>query len=391
MNVDTQALQAGSATKPNLSQESAIPAFDYLKGFQSLRSEFLEAIERVLDSGSLILGQEVTALEHGFAQYIGSKYAIGVSSGTDAIIVALRALDIGPGHEVITVANGPVPTIAAIRAVGATPRFVDVDEHSLQIDPGLVSQAITHATRCVLPIHLYGSPAPVLQLAEICRDNQLALIEDCAQAHGTNVANRHAGTVGQVGCFSFYPTKNLGAFGDGGMCVTEDPILAGRIREQRCYGFRNDRVAHVEGLNCRLDELQAACLSVRLKYLPTTLAKRRQIALYYHTDLACSKINLPQIPCRGKHSWHQYVVRVAMRDAWIRWLAEQNVNVGVHYSQPVHLMPAYFQFGGGQGTLPVTEQACREVMSLPIFPELEAEEMARVCQALRSGVEAGLT
>lgn len=388
---DSQAEQFGVAKKRVSPTVRIVPAFDYLKEFQSQRSEIMVAIARVLDSGTLILGPEVTAFENEFAHYVDSEHAIGVSSGTDALIVALRVLDIGPGHEVITVANGPVPTVAAIRAVGATPCFIDIDSNSFQMDPRLVSQAITSATRCVLPIHLYGNPAPVFRIAEICREHSLALVEDCAQAHGTIVGDRHVGTIGAIGCFSFYPTKNLGGFGDGGMCVTDDPILAVRMREQRSYGFRNDRVAHVEGLNCRLDELQAACLRVRLQYLPASLAKRRQIAFYYHEQLACLNLQLPLIPSYGKPSWHQFVVRVAYRDAWIRWLAEQKIFVGVHYDQPVHLMPAYLPLARVPDALPVTEQVCKEVISLPIFPELQRDEMARVCQALKSGVEAGLT
>ncbi len=388
---DSQAEQFGVAKKRVPQTERIVPAFDYLEGFQLQRSKILEVIAHVLDSGTLILGPEVTAFENEFAHYVDSKHAIGVSSGTDALIIALRVLDIGPGHEVITVANGPVPTVAAIRAVGATPCFIDIDSNSFQMDPRLVSQAITSATRCVLPIHLYGNPAPVFRIAEICREHSLALVEDCAQAHGTIVGDRHAGTIGKIGCFSFYPTKNLGGFGDGGMCVTDDPILAVRMREQRSYGFRNDRVAHVEGLNCRLDELQAACLRVRLQYLPASLARRRHIAFYYHEQLACLNLHLPSIPSYGKPSWHQFVVRVAYRDAWIQWLAKQQIIVGVHYDQPVHLMPAYLPLARVPDALLVTEQVCKEVISLPIFPELQRDEMARVCQALKSGVEAGLT
>lgn len=390
--IDDTQLEQISTAKQRVSQtERIVPAFDYLDGFQLQRSKILEAIARVLDSGTLILGPEVTAFENEFAQYVNCKHAIGVSSGTDALVVALRVLDIGSGHEVITVANGPVPTIAAIRAVGATPRFIDVDPNNLQMDPQLVSQAITSATRCVLPIHMYGSPAPVFCIEKICREHGLALVEDCAQAHGTIVGDQHAGTIGKIGCFSFYPTKNLGGFGDGGMCVTEDPILAARMREQRCYGFRNDRVAHVEGLNCRLDELQAACLRVRLEYLPTSIAVRRQIAFYYQEQLACLDLQLPLIPSCGESSWHQFVVRFSRRDAWIQWFAKQQISVGIHYEHPVHLMPAYLRIAGGPDALPITERVCKEVISLPIFPELRRDDMARVCQALRSGVEAGLT
>ncbi len=386
-----QARTPGKNLESVVKSPREVPAFDYLRGLKSQRDEILEAIARVLDSGTLILGPEVTAFENEFAQFVGSKHAIGVSSGTDALIVALRVLNIGPGHEVITVANGPVPTIAAIRAVGATPCFVDVDAKNLQMDPRLVAQAITPSTRCVLPIHLYGSPAPAFPMAELCREHGLALVEDCAQAHGTYVENRHAGTIGRISCFSFYPTKNLGAFGDAGMCITDDPVLAERMREHSCYGFRKDRVAHVEGLNCRLDELQAACLRVRLKTLPNALENRRCVAAYYLEQLASLPIQLPSIPSYGKPSWHQFVIRVAQREAWIQWLANQHIKIGIHYDQPVHLMPAYRLIAGGSGALPITERVCKEVISLPMFPELQKEDLARVCQALKSGVEAGLT
>ena len=391
MSDSSQARASENESQSVARRPTEIPAFDYLRGFKSQRGEILEAIARVLDSGTLILGPEVTAFENEFAQFVGSKHAIGISSGTDALIVALRVLNIGPGHEVITVANGPVPTIAAIRAVGATPCFVDVDAISLQMDPGLVAQAITPATRCVLPIHLYGSPAPAVHIAEICRKHGLALVEDSAQAHGTYVENRHAGTIGNIGCFSFYPTKNLGAFGDAGMCITDDPDLAAGMREHSCYGFRKDRVAHVEGLNCRLDELQAACLRVRLKTLPNSLENRRCIAAYYLEQLASLPLHLPSIPSFGKSSWQQFVIRVAQREAWIQWLANQCIKIGIHYDQPVHLMPAYRQIAGGPGALPITERVCKEVISLPMFPELQGEDLARICQALRSGIEAGLT
>ena len=387
----SESSQARTYEQSIVMQQTEVPAFDYLRGLKSQRSEILEAIARVLDSGTLILGPEVTAFENEFAQFVGCKHAIGISSGTDALIVALRVLNIGPGHEVITVANGPVPTIAAIRAVGATPRFVDIDANCLQMDPRLVPQAITPATRCIMPLHLYGCPAPVFPIAELCGEYGLALVEDCAQAHGTYVGDRHAGTIGSIGCFSFYPTKNLGAFGDAGMCITDDPVLAERIREQSCYGFRKDRVAHVEGLNCRLDELQAACLRVRIKTLPKAIEKRRWIAAYYREQLASLPLQLPLIPNYGKPSWHQFVIRVAQREAWIQWLANQHIKVGIHYDQPVHLMPAYLKIAGGPGALPLTERVCREVISLPIFPELLTEDLERVCQSLRSGVEAGLT
>lgn len=382
------------AAMPIENLPDAVPAFDYRQDLDQQRSTIMAAIARVLDSGHLILGPEVATFESEFAHFVGAQHAIGTSSGTDAIIVALRALDIGAGDEVITVANGPVPTVAAIRAVGAVPRFVDVDSRNLQMDPTKVEAAITSRTRCVLPIHLYGWPAPMEPIVQICRMHRLALVEDCAQAHGTRLGrpptDRHVGTCGDIGCFSFYPTKNLGALGDAGMCVTADAALAANIREQTCYGFRGDRTAHREGLNCRLDELQAACLRVRLKNLPAALQRRQEIAARYRSGLAGTRLGMLELPQHGTASWHQFVLRVAARDAWLQWFDRQRIHVGIHYAMPVHRMPAYGWLGLEEGSLPMTEQACREVISLPIFPGLSDAQIDRVIAAVEAGVAAGL-
>lgn len=370
--------------------EQIVPAFDYRMGMAAMRGELLAAIERVLNSGCLILGPEVAAFENEFAHFIGATHAVGTSSGTDALIIALRALGIGAGDEVITVSNGPVPTIAAIRAVGAVPRFVDIDSGNLQIDPQLIEDAITAQTRCVLPIHLYGWPAPVAAIAEVCRTHNLVLVEDCAQAHGTWASGQHVGTLGAIGCFSFYPTKNLGAFGDAGLCVTHDAALAANLREQACYGFRNDRVAHREGLNCRLDELQAACLRVKLKQLDTALQLRANIAETYRRGLAGTGLSMLPIPEQGRASWHQFVIRAQQREAWIKWFERSAIQVGVHYATPVHRMPAYQWLGYSEGSLPNTEQACREVVSLPLYPELTDAQAERVIDCVHAGLASGL-
>jgi dTDP-4-amino-4,6-dideoxygalactose transaminase len=390
----TAAVSLSSLSQPNAVSDFVadfIPAFDCLAELGQQRDELLAAMARVLDSGNLILGAEVTAFEKEFAQFVGAEHAVGTSSGTDALIVALRALGIGPGDEVITVANGPVPTVAAIRAVGAVPRFIDVSPDDLQMAPERISQAITSRTRCILPIHLYGWPAPVERIAELCRARGLLLVEDCAQAHGTRLSQQHAGLVGDIGCFSFYPTKNLGALGDAGVCVTRDAALAANLREQTCYGFRSDRIAHREGLNCRLDELQAACLRVRLKGLPHALDQRQRIAAQYRSDLEATPLRLLPAPENSTASWHQFVVRVAQRDAWIKWFGQHRIQVAIHYATPVHLMPAYDWLGVHAGSLPVTEQACREVISLPIYPSLSEPQVQRVVATLRAGIAAGLS
>ena len=255
-----------------------IPFFDYRPHYQALRREIDEAVRRVIDSGRLILGPEVDAFEGEFASYVGTAGAVGVNSGTDALILALRALEVGPGDEVLTVANAGVPPVAAIRAVGALPRFVDVSPASLLLDPARLEQARTKRTRCVIPVHLYGRPAAMKQILEFASHHDLAVIEDCAQAHGARIDERHVGTFGSIGCFSFYPTKNLGAFGDGGAIVSNDPALLGRVRALRFYGFDAARSAQHEGVNSRLDELQAAILRVKLTHLEEDLASRRDLA-----------------------------------------------------------------------------------------------------------------
>ncbi len=306
------------------------------------------------------------------------------------MILALRSLKVGYGDEVITVANGPAPTASAIRAVGATPRFVEIDAATMQMDPGCIHASINSATRCVIPIHLYGAPAPIDAISQVCQDYGLELIEDCAQAHGTYVRGQHVGNRGAAGCFSFYPTKNLGAFGDAGMVITNDAARAAQLREQACYGFRGDRISHCEGLNCRLDELQAACLRVQLTYLPAALKSRIAIARSYSEHLADAGLLLPVWPTCGTTSWHQYVVRVQQRQCWIDYLRQLSISVGVHYATPVHLMPAFRPFGNGEGSLPITEQACSEVISLPMFPELDDARIRDVVAAILAGIRDGL-
>ena len=290
----------------------------------------------------------------------------------------------------ITVANGPAPTVSAIRAVGAVPRFADIDARSMQMDPASVRAKVSSSTRCVIPVHMYGTPSPIDAIAKVCVDCGLQLIEDCAQAHGTLFQGEHVGNTGSIGCFSFYPTKNLGAFGDAGMVVTNDTQLAAQLREQACYGFRGDRVSHTEGLNCRLDELQAACLRIQLTYLPAALERRAAIARTYTEQLAETGLPLPICPKYGTASWHQYVIRVRERPRWIDYLKSRGIGVGIHYATAVHLMPAFRQFGDGEGSLPVTEQACNEVVSLPMFPELGTAQIREVVATMWAGVQEGL-
>lgn len=361
-----------------------IAYFDYRPALLEIQGEVEDAIRRVLASGRLILGPEVRAFEEEFAAYVGLSAAVGVNSGTDALVLALRALEIGSGDEVATVANAGVPPVAAIRAVGATPRLVDVDPGTLLLDPERVEAALTPCTRCLVVVHLYGQPAPMGALAELASRRGLRVIEDCAQAHGATYRGRHVGHFSDVGCFSFYPTKNLGALGDGGMCVTSDPDLAERLRMQRMYGFRGDAHAHCEGLNSRLDELQAAVLRVKLRHLDAVVAARRAIARQYREGLKGSPCRPLEVSSEGEHAYHLFVVRAPDRNHVIRALDRAEIGYGIHYPEPVHLMEAYRFLGYREGDLPVAEGASKAVISLPLYPGLGSRDADEVIETLRS-------
>jgi dTDP-4-amino-4,6-dideoxygalactose transaminase len=363
-----------------------IKAFDYLRDFEAHQDEYLGAMLRVIRSGQLILGPELRAFESEFAAYVGADHAIGVASGTDALELALLVVGVSSGDEVITVANSAVPTAAAIREVGAIPRFVDIDPLTLNIDPEAVARAITSRTRAIVPVHMHGAPIDMGPLLEIARAHHLRVIEDCAHAHGAWRSGRHVGLDGDIGCFSFYPTKNLGAYGDGGMCVTNEPHLAERLRSLRMYGFGPGRIAMTDGRNSRLDELQAAVLRVKLRYLPEALAARRRIAARYRAGLANAELTLPLAELGVAPAYHQFVIRTPQRGLLTAALDARDIGWGIHYATPLHHMPAYREFHAGLPPLPHTESAAREILSLPIFPELRDDEVnnvvADICSAL---------
>jgi len=360
-----------------------IPYFDYRPGDRPIEAEIAAAITRVRNSGQLVLGPEGEAFEQEFSAWVGAAHGIGVASGTDALSLALRALEIGPGDEVITVANAGVPTVAAICAVGATPRFVDVDGDGLLLDASILKDAVTDRTRCLLPVHLYGRPVPMEPLLDLASRRGLAVVEDCAQAHGARIGGRHVGTFGDVGCFSFYPTKNLGAYGDGGLCATGDSAVAERLRRLRFYGFGSGaRSAAIEGGNSRLDELQAAILRVKLGRLEAALEERRAIAARYRAGLSDAALHLPGEAPDTRHAWHLFVVQTERRRALCEALDAAGIGSGVHYPDPVHCMPAYARLGYGVGDLPVSERACERVLSLPLYPGLEESAVDTVIAAV---------
>ncbi len=362
-----------------------VPAFDLSRQYAAIKPEMDAAIAGVLAEGSFILGENVTAFEDEFAEYCGVYHAVGVGSGTEALHIALLALGIGAGDEVITVPHTAVATVAAVELAGARPVLVDVDPQTMTMDARLVEDKITRRTRAILPVHLYGHTADLDPLLALARRKNLALIEDCAQAHGAEYHGKRAGSLGIVGCFSFYPTKNLGAYGDGGMVVTSDVAVARRLRLFREYGWEQRYVSSVRGgVNSRLDELQAAILRVKLRHLDEWTNARRARAAQYNEALAGSAVLTPVEKSFARHVYHLYVIRSQRRDALRQYLKDNGVGTAIHYPVPVHLQPGYADLGSGRGSFPVSEQLAGEILSLPMFPELTAKETqqtaALICQ-----------
>lgn len=357
-----------------------INAFDYRAELDELGTEILQAIERVVRSGWLILGPEVERFEHSIAETLGGGHGIGVANGTDAITAALMALEIGPGDEVITVPNTATATANAIVRAGATPVFCDVDPRTALIDIAQARALVGSRTKAIVPVHLYGNAVDVPRLLEVLEGTGVAVIEDCAQALGTTLHSVPVGTFGAVGTFSFYPTKNLGAYGDGGLCFTKNQQLADVLRQIRRYGFEQRDYAVRSGMNSRLDELQAAILSVKLPHLPRNVQRRRALAAIYDELLPQAGVTRLMTTPGCAHGRHLYPIRVERRDDVAKQLKALGIETGVHYPHPIHRMPA---FASAQPPdLPHAERLSREVLSLPIHPGLEPADVQRVCAAL---------
>jgi dTDP-4-amino-4,6-dideoxygalactose transaminase len=356
----------------------------------ALRAEIDAAVARTLDSGWYILGKETAAFEEEFAAYIAAKsgqpvYCVGVNSGTDALRLALWACDIGPGDEVITVAHTAVATAAAISMSGAMPIFVDIDPATYTLDPAKLATVITPRTRAIIPVHLYGHPVDLLPILEIAKRHDLRVIEDCAQAHGALYNGRHVGSWGDFGCFSFYPTKNLGALGDGGAVVSTDADLAARIRLLREYGWTPQAryVSQMPGMNSRLDEMQAAILRVKLAYLDDWNTIRRQMAGCYADTLPAAVVQPVERPgCH--HVYHLYVVRVPDREVVRAKLNSAGIASTIHYPVPIHKQPAYSAYASL--SLSQTEQAAAEILSLPMHPLLTTQQVEQVAAALHTAL-----
>lgn len=364
----------------------SIPLLDLSPEIEALGDEIKTAISRVVDSGRFILGSEVEQFENEVADYLGVKHAVGVNSGTDALVIGLRALDIGPGDEVITTPFTFFATAEAISIIGATPVFVDIDPVSFNLDPALIEAAITPQTRAILPVHLFGRPAAMNRIMKIADRHDLAVLEDCAQAFGARYHapaqhTPHVGTMGDVGAFSFFPSKNLGAYGDGGLVVTDDDALAETARMLRKHGGKNKYHNVTLGYNSRLDAIQAAVLRVKLKHIDAYNSRRQSVAQKYHERLE-PIVDLIPPPLVDGHVFHQYTIRItaAPRERVRRHLEQAGVSSKVYYPLPCHQLPVYENI---DVTLPVAEETAKRVLSLPIWPQMSSALQDRVATALR--------
>ena len=354
-----------------------------LTQYRSHKVEIDQAIQRVLDKGRYILGEETKAFEAEFAAYIGVNHGIGVGSGTEAIHIALAACGIGPGDEVVTVSHTAVATVAAIELTGANPVFVDIERDFYTLDPRRLEESITPKTKAIIPVHLYGQSGDMMPILDIARKHGVRVIEDCAQAHGTIYQGRRVGSWGDMACFSFYPTKNLGALGDGGMIVTNNPEFTEKARLLREYGWAERYISKIPGWNSRLDELQAAILRIKLRYLDSDNERRANLASRYDTALAGAGLVTPKRREASTHVYHLYVVRSAERDELHAYLNARGVGALTHYPVPVHLQPAYRDSLRRSNSLLETEKAAREVLSLPIYPELTDSRLEEVVETVQ--------
>jgi len=364
-----------------------IDFLDLRQEYNEISEEINEAVSRVLHRGWYILGEELTHLEREFSSYIGAAHGIGVNSGSDSIFLAVRALGIGAGDEVITTSHTFISTVDAIVRNGARPVFVDIDPRTFCIDPARIEEKITARTKAVMPVHLYGQPAGMEPILEIARRHDLFVIEDACQAHGAEYQGHKVGSIGHVGCFSFYPAKNLGAYGDGGIATTNDEEIAEKLRLLRNYGQPRKYCHTLIGVNSRLDEMQAAVLRVKLRHLDEWNERRRQLAATYYELLGEAGVATPVEDPHAKHVYHLYVIRSKNRDALQNHLVQHDVQTQIHYPIPVHGQPAYAEIAPGVD-LPITDRACGEILSLPMHPWLKPEEARRVAELVASGQRA---
>jgi dTDP-4-amino-4,6-dideoxygalactose transaminase len=360
-----------------------IPLVDLRAQYAPLQEEMKDAIGDVLDGMKLFLGENVFQLERDFAKFCGARHAVGVGSGTDALYLGLKALDVQPGDEVITVPNTFIATVAAIHMAGAKPVFVDIDPDTYVMDPAKVSAAVTPRTKVLLPVHLYGQPADMAPLRMLADEHHLKVLEDACQAHGAEYRGRRTGTLGDAAAYSFYYSKNLGAYGEGGMTVTNSRAIATRLQLLRNHGSETRYYHSLLGMNSRLDELQAAILRIKLRYLEHWNTGRRALAREYTKRLVdMPGVATPVESRDAKHVYHLYVIRTERRDELLEWLTRHGVHAGIHYPVPIHLQEACKDLGYGEGDFPVAERVANEIISLPIYPELGIDDVNYICQTI---------
>lgn len=362
----------------------SIPFFDLKEQNQKLKSDLDRAIQQVISETSFILGKEVANFEKNFASFTGTRYAIGVNSGLDALVLAIRALGLKENNEVLLPAHTFIATALGVSWAGAKPVFVDVDPDYCLLDLSKAKKALTKNTKAILPVHLYGQPAPMNEILNFAKENQLFVIEDAAQAHGASIHGKKCGSFGDLGCFSFYPSKNLGAFGDGGIITTDREDLYEKISSLRNYGSKIKYQHDLKGMNSRLDNLQAALLDIKLKYLSDWNAKRRALAKIYSEELINVKaLRLPKDRPGFESVYHLYVILTERRDELKDFLEKQGMHTGIHYPVPMHLQKAYQDLNYKAGDFPVAEKIAKNCLSLPFYPELPAEDVKTVCQAIQ--------
>ncbi|MGD0078450.1 MAG: DegT/DnrJ/EryC1/StrS family aminotransferase [Sedimentisphaerales bacterium] len=362
--------------------DNLIPVANPKAQFASHEAEILVAIQKVLSSGWYILGEEVKNFEKEFADYLGIADCIGVASGTDALALAFKAVGVSQGDEVITVSHSAVATVAAVEQIGGIPVFVDIDAKTRCMDPDKIGSAVSKKTKAVLPVHIYGQPAPMEQIVRVARQYNLKVVEDCAQAHGAEIAGKKAGTFGDAAAFSFYPTKNLGALGDGGAVVTNSPETADKLRRLREYGWKQRYISSIPGLNSRLDEIQATVLRVKLRYLSQDNTRRRTIAERYRTALNQSNVTPPAKIEGTLHAMHLFVVECSRPDELQEFMKKKGIGTATHYPKAIHQQPAYSGRIKGGANLPRTENLYQNILTLPMFPELTDKQVDSVCSAL---------
>lgn len=357
---------------------------DFKRKYKKHKKEILGVADHVFRNGYFILGPELEKFEKNFADYIDSKYAIGVNSGTDALYLALRALGVGRGDELITTSHTATATVSAIRMAGALPVFVDIDAKTLNINAAKIEKAVTKRTKCILPVHLYGYPAQMDEIMRIARKHRLAVVEDACQAHGASFNGKRVGSIGDVGCFSFYPTKNLGAFGDGGAVVTDNKTIAEKIRLLRNYGEISKFNNHIEGINTRLDELQAGFLNWGLGKLDGWNKTREKLATTYMLHLQGLPLVLPSMGnVKEKRVWHLFVIQTGRRNELKEFLVKRGIMTMIHYPTPIFAQKAYNFLEYKNKDLPVTGRAIKEIISLPLYPELTVKEVVFICDNIK--------